>query len=64
MDDMNRPARIPQAATYAQVSEGTICRWIRDGRLPARRVGPLLLFVDLDDLDQLIRPVEPAAKAS
>ena len=64
MEQMNRPSRVPEAAEYAHVSKGTIHRWIRQGRLPAHRVGPLLLLVDLDDIDRLIKPVEPPAKAS
>jgi excisionase family DNA binding protein len=64
MNQMQRPARMPEAAEYAHVSQGTVRRWIRNGRLPAHRVGPMLLLVDLDDIDRLIKPVEPAAKAS
>jgi excisionase family DNA binding protein len=38
------------------VSARTIRRRIADGKLPARRVGPRLLQVNLADLDELIRP--------
>jgi excisionase family DNA binding protein len=63
MHQIERPARIPEAAAYAHVSGGTVRRWIRTGKLPAHRVGPLLLVVNLDDLDRLIKPVEPARLA-
>jgi excisionase family DNA binding protein len=48
---------VPDAATYARVSSRTIRRWIADGKLPARRVGPRLLQVNRAELDKLIRPV-------
>jgi excisionase family DNA binding protein len=45
---------ISQAATLAGVAEETVRRWIRAGRLPARRDGPRLL-VAADDV-QLLAP--------
>jgi excisionase family DNA binding protein len=48
---------VPGAADYAGVSSRTIRRWIAEGKLPARRVGPRLLQVDLADVDEMIRPV-------
>ena len=52
---------VPDAARYACVSSRTLRRWIAEGKLPARRVGPRLLQVSRADLDKLIRPV-PAAR--
>jgi excisionase family DNA binding protein len=64
---MPRTARPPRrftsvdgAADYADVSTRTIRRWIASGYLPAHRLGPRLVKIDLTDLDQLARRV-PAA---
>lgn len=63
--------RAPRAAhvlvdvpTFAKaaggVSERTVRRWIHDGTLPAYRLaGRGLLRIDLDDLDRVMRSVEP-----
>ena len=48
---------IAEAAKYANVHPSTLRRRIADGQLPAYRVGPKLLKVDLDDVEALIRPV-------
>ena len=58
-----RPRRltsIQAAADYADVSTRSIRRWIARGELPAYRVGPRLIRVDLDDLDRLARPIPTA----
>ena len=52
---------LAEAAERADVSIATIRRRISDGSLPAVRVGPKLLKVDLADLDKLARPVPAAA---
>jgi excisionase family DNA binding protein len=44
---------IAQAALEAGVAEETVRRWVRAGRLPARRDGPRLLVAD-DDLRLLV----------
>lgn len=43
-----------EAAAHADVTERTIRRWIRTGRLTARKAGRVIR-VDLDELDDLIR---------
>jgi excisionase family DNA binding protein len=48
---------IAEAAEYANVHPSTLRRRIADGQLPAYRVGPKLLKVDIDDVEALIRPV-------
>ena len=45
------------AAEYAGVHPVTLRRWVAAGRLPAYRVGPRLLKIDLDDLESIIRPI-------
>jgi excisionase family DNA binding protein len=46
-----------EAAEYANVHPSTLRRRIADGQLPAYRVGPKLLKVDIEDVEALIRPV-------
>ena len=56
-----RWASLAAACEYAgDLSEHTMRDWIRRGILPAYRIGPRLLQVDLNDLDGLRRRV-PAA---
>lgn len=47
------------AARYKDVSIVTIRRWIREGLLPAERVGPRLIRIKLADLDALGKEVKP-----
>jgi excisionase family DNA binding protein len=60
----SRPERltsVENAANYADVSTRSIRRWIAAGLLPGYRVGPRLVKVDLNDLDQLARRIPTAA---
>lgn len=52
---------IDQAATYANVHPMTIRRWIAAGRVPAYRVGPKLLRVDLNELEAMASPIPAGA---
>jgi excisionase family DNA binding protein len=52
---------VADAAAYATVKVGTLRRWIADGDLPAYRVGPRMLRIDLDDIDALIQPIRGAS---
>lgn len=58
---MTEPRRellsLTEAARYANLSVGTLRRYIADGRLPGYRVGPKLMKVDLADLDALTSPM-------
>lgn len=49
---------IQQSADHYQVSTKTIRRWITDGRIEAKRVGPRLIRVDLNSLDTLGRSLQ------
>ncbi len=55
-----RPASVVQAAAAYGLNKRTVYRWIADGLLPAWKIGPKLIKVDLDDLDDLARPVPTA----
>jgi excisionase family DNA binding protein len=35
----NRILTVPQAAAQLQVSERTVYEWLRDGKLPGRKIG-------------------------
>ena len=49
------------AAEHADVSTRTIRRYIASGMLTGYRVGPRLVKVDLDEIDQkIIRPIPTA----
>lgn len=52
-----RLVNIAVAAGYADVHPATLRRWIAAGRLPAYRVGPRLLKIDLGELDQIVRRI-------
>lgn len=56
-----RLTSLANAATYADLSQRTLRRYVAAGRLRAYRVGPRLLKVDLDDLDTILTPVGGAA---
>lgn len=45
---------LAQAAERTNLSTRTLRRRIADGSLPAYRVGPRVLRVDPDDIDQLL----------
>jgi excisionase family DNA binding protein len=53
---------IPFAAKYAAVSNDTIRRRIASGQLTGYRLGTRIIRVDLDELENLLRPI-PTVKA-
>ena len=53
-----RLASLQDAAEYAAICEKTIRRRISDGTLTGYRLGPRLLRVDLNEVDEkLLRPI-------
>ncbi|WP_267616907.1 helix-turn-helix domain-containing protein [Gordonia bronchialis] len=54
---LRRLESLTAAAEYADVSTRTLRRYIAAGRLTAYRVGPRLIKVDLNDLDEMLQPV-------
>jgi len=52
-----RWATVSEAAKRAGVSDRTIRRWIHKGDLPATRVGPRRIEIDLNELDKLRKPI-------
>jgi excisionase family DNA binding protein len=53
---------LADAAEHVGVTTRTLRRWIAAGTLPAYRVGPRLVRVNLDDLEELMRPIAAAGK--
>jgi excisionase family DNA binding protein len=49
-----RISSIPNAAAHFDVSDKTIRRWIREGRLTSYRIGPKTLRIDLDEVDAML----------
>lgn len=48
---------VTEAATLVRVSSSTIRRWIREGNLPAYRLGPRRLGLRREDLSALVTPI-------
>lgn len=59
--EQQRLRSIAVAAEHADVTPRTVRRWVASGLLPAYRVGPRLLKVDLEDLDRMITRRVPTA---
>ena len=51
---------VKQAANYVGVDPKTVPRWISQGQLSAKRIGPRLIRRDRDEVLQLGRPVGAA----
>jgi excisionase family DNA binding protein len=49
-----------EACDYAGIPKGTMRDWVRRGLLPAYRIGPRLLQIDLNDIDRMRRRVPTA----
>ena len=45
------------AADHAGVSTRTIRRWIASGELPAYRIGPKLIKVELGAIEAMLKPI-------
>ena len=51
---MTGPITITQAAAVLGVHHQTVRRWIRDGDLPAYRVGARSIRIDAADLERVV----------
>ena len=56
-----RWATMNEAVEYSRIPRRTLLRWIKEGRLPAYRIGPRLIQVDLNDLDRMRRRLQAVA---
>jgi excisionase family DNA binding protein len=54
---------VPEAAAALKVSPVTVSRWLRQGRLPAYRLGPRAVRIRRADLQAVFAPARPAAAA-
>ena len=52
-----------RAAEHFGVNPRTIYKWIREGYLPATRIGPKLIRISQADLDKLPRPARRRGNA-
>ena len=55
---------VAEAATLLRVATSTIRRWIREGDVPAYRIGRRRVALKRDDLSNLIRPARPVGETS
>jgi excisionase family DNA binding protein len=55
---------VAEAATLLRVAPSTVRRWIREGDVPAYRVGRRRVALKRDDLSNLIRPARPMGATS
>lgn len=55
-----RWAPLSEASEYLRVSEKTLRRLISSGAITGYRMGPRLLRVDLNELDDHLRPIPTA----
>jgi hypothetical protein len=58
-----RYALFKDAAAYAGVPVKTLRDWVRRGIVPAWRIGPQLLQIDLNDIDAIRRRVPTVGDA-
>lgn len=54
---------VAEAATLLRVAPSTVRRWIRQGDVPAYRIGQRRVALRRGDLATLITPTQPAIKA-
>jgi excisionase family DNA binding protein len=52
-----------EAAELLKVSEVTVARWLKQGRLPAYRVGPRAVRLRREDVERMIEPLAAAESA-
>jgi len=55
---------VAEAATLLRVAPSTIRRWIRQGDVPAHRIGHRRVALKRKDLSSLITPARPSMEAS
>lgn len=55
---------VAEAADLLHVNQSTIRRWIREGKLPAYRIGERRLALRVADLDQVVSPVRELPEVS
>jgi excisionase family DNA binding protein len=55
---------VAEAAELLRVAPSTVRRWIRDGDVPAYRIGRRRVALKRDDLSNLIRPARPGLETS
>jgi excisionase family DNA binding protein len=62
-ETLNRPAigdllTIRQAAEIMQCSTTTVTNWTREGSLKAVRMGPRMIRIRREDLDEILQPYD------
>jgi excisionase family DNA binding protein len=60
MPRRKRLASIQKGEDYSGLSSKTLRRYIAAGRIHGYRLGPKLLRIDLNELDDLLKPIPTA----
>jgi excisionase family DNA binding protein len=55
---------VPEAAEVLKVSAVTVSRWLKQGRLPAYRVGPRAVRIRRADIDHILAPAVATANGT
>lgn len=55
---------VPEAAELLKVSAVTVSRWLKQGRLPAYRVGPRAVRIRRADIDRILAPAVAMASGT
>ncbi|MFD6677657.1 helix-turn-helix transcriptional regulator [Rhodococcus zopfii] len=60
-NNTRRLVTVAQAAEYCEMGVSTLRRYIAEGRVPAHRIGPKMVRLDLDELDAVLTARKPTA---
>jgi len=61
VDSVGQMLSIPEAAALIGVSQDALRKWVRQGLIPARRIGKRMLRVNKSDLARLVTDVSRSA---
>jgi excisionase family DNA binding protein len=62
--DQDELITVPEAAKILRLSVPTIKRWLKDGRIPAYRLGPRAIRIRRADLTRLLTPLHNEASSA
>ena len=57
----NKYMTTKQVANELEVSVATVCRWVRDGIIPAKRFGKRIIKIPCGEVERLVNQKQVAA---